>query len=106
MANELRSVPLLELLVDCHHLDVLILLDGVPWSGVRIGPDDCAGVESAIGEKRKMVGLTMRATRKTGEIPCTTSTDTAYNKITMDIKSSPGSESGARRQLLTSGWPW
>lgn len=66
-----------------------------------MGPDDCAGVESIIGEraqKRMVVELTIRATRKAGEIPRAASTDSAYNNITMDKKSSPGSVSGARRQ--------
>ena len=49
--NGLPSVPLLELLVDRHHLDVLILLDVVPWSGVRLGPDDCTSVELVFREQ-------------------------------------------------------
>ena len=47
--NELRNVPPLKLLVDSHHLDVLLLLDVVPWSRVRLGPDNCINVESGIG---------------------------------------------------------
>ena len=47
----LPSVPPFELLVDGHHLDILVLLDVVPWSGVRLGPDDCTSIESEIGER-------------------------------------------------------
>ena len=68
--NELRSVPPLELLVHSHHLDVLVLLDVVPWSGVRVGPDDCTSVESVFGEQNfGRRRLTMWTTRKAGEIP-------------------------------------
>ena len=59
--KELPSVPPLEFLVDGHHLDILVLLDGVPWSGVRLGPDDCMNVESEIGERGAYRGTVLEA---------------------------------------------
>ena len=99
--KEPLSVPLFELLVDGHHLDVLVLLNVVPWSGVRLGPDDCTSIESEIGErgrtKVRWWRLTTRTTRKAGEIPRTTSNCSAYNNIAMDNKSSLEVRGGARR---------
>lgn len=33
--------PLLKFMVDCCKLGVLVMLDGVPWSRVGLGPDNC-----------------------------------------------------------------
>jgi hypothetical protein len=35
------DVPLIELLINRHHLDVLILLDVIPGCGVRFSPNNC-----------------------------------------------------------------
>jgi hypothetical protein len=35
-----QNEPLFELLIDGHHLDILILLHVVPRGGIGLGPDD------------------------------------------------------------------
>lgn len=65
-----RNEPFLELLIDGHQLDILILLHIIPRSGVRLGPNNY-GDGLSIRRRRTSCkgGLTMRATREVGEVP-------------------------------------
>ena len=77
------SEPLFELLIDRHHLDVLVLLHFIPRGGIGLGPNDyTAKVRKIRGELRGWwVMLTMRATREAGEVPRTADYSGTYNDV-------------------------
>jgi hypothetical protein len=75
------DVPLFELLTNGHHLNVLVLLDVVPGRGIRFSPNNYTTTWIQNSENENIMLLTMRTTRKAGEVPRTADYDGTHDDI-------------------------